>query len=799
MASTYLTRTQTAGNRRTFTWSAWVKRGVISTRQTLLSAGTDGNDESYLRFDAGNYISIKESTGNSAEFNLDTSSVYRDPSAWYHIVFTVDTTQATASNRIKLYINGSQVTTWTNESYPAQNYEFRWNKNTQATYLGLNVPAHQDIFDGYMSLVNFTDGYAYAASTFGSTSTNGQWVYNLNPSVTYGTNGYVLKFTNASDLGEDFSGNNNDFTKTGSGDKVNDSPANVFATWNTNIPMNSTMTMAKGNLEGKTGSNYAAASSNTWFSTMGVSSGKWYAEFKMTQNSASHGSLVGVSYDMSTNQRGSDANAQNFCQHSSMTSGWGYSNDGTWMNGATNTGFATYTTNDIIGIALDLDNSKIYWSKNGTYQNSGNPATGSNGISIDANKEYFFAISDTSLSNTFTFQANFGNPIYSIASGNADGNGEGNFEYAPPTNYLALCTKNISAELTLPIGKGSSYFKNLKWDGDNTTRNITGVGFAPDFVWIRSRNAGAGHSLFDKVRGASKQLSSDGSGAEQTTNEYGFVTTFGSDGYTLTPGNQGAYASGNVNMSGRNFIGWNWRAGGSGSSNTDGSVTSTVSVNTTAGFSIVSYTGTGSIATIGHGLGKVPAMMIVKRRSGSDDWTVYHQSLGEDLMMRLNTQDAQHGQGTIWNDTAPTSSVFTVSTDSKVNSSGQTYIAYIFADIEGYSKFGSYTGNGNQGGGAFIYTGFRPAFVMTKNTVEALTSWVMVDSARSPINPAYANIMADSQDAENTSDYMQGLHSNGFKWDSASSWVNKAGQKYVYMAFAENPFVDGSGIPVTAR
>jgi len=791
MASTYLTRTQTAGNRRTFTWSAWVKRGIISTRQTLLSAGIDGSNESFLRFDASDYISIKESTGNSPSFALDTTPVFSDPSAWYHIVFAVDTTQSTASDRVKLYVNGSQITSFSSASYPSQNYETRWGNNSQATYIGQNVPAYQDIFDGYMSLVNFTDGYAYAASTFGSTSTNGQWVYNLNPSVTYGTNGYVLKFTNASDLGEDFSGNNNDFTKTGSGDKVLDNPANVFATWNTNIPMNSTMTMAKGNLEGKTGSNYASDASNTWFSTIGVSSGKWYAEFKMTQNSASYGSLVGVSYDIDTNQQGSTANAQNFCQHSSMTSGWGYSNDGTWMNGATNTGFATYTTNDIIGIALDLDNNKLYWSKNGTYQNSANPATGSNGISIDANKEYFFAISDTSLSNTFTFQANFGNPIYSIASGNADGNGEGNFEYAPPTNYLALCTKNISSALTLPIGKGSSYFNPVLYTGNGTSQTITGVGFQPDFIWLKNRQQSDWHNLVNSTVGATKRNATNSTSTENTNAQN--VSAFASDGFSVGSDH-------NTNANGENYISWNWLSnGGTTASNSDGSITSTVQANTTSGFSIVTYTGTQANATVGHGLGVPPKMIICKCRTSDNNWPVYHASITADNYLRINTQNALDGAGIFWNDTDPTNTVFSIGASDESNKSGGSQIAYCFAEKEGYSRFGSYTGNGDQGDGVFIYTAFRPAFVMVKNTAEALTSWVMVDSARSSYNPAYNNLFADSSGAENTSDYMQGLHSNGFKWNSASSWVNKAGQKYIYMAFAENPFVDGSGVPVTAR
>jgi hypothetical protein len=367
MASTYLTRTQTAGNRRTFTWSAWIKRGVVSTRQTILSAGIDGSNESFLRFDASDYISIKESTGNSPDFLLDTTPVFLDPAAWYHIVFAVDTTQSTASDRVKLYVNGSQITSFTSASYPSQNYETRWGNNSQATYIGQNVPDYQDIFDGYMAHVHFTDGYAYAASTFGSTATNGQWVPNIAPSVTYGTNGYFLKFTNASDLGEDFSGNNNDFTKSGSGDKVLDNPENVFSTFNPNDNYWANSTFSEGNCKMVTaGSGYGYPRS-----TIGLSTGKWYFEAKAS--SLSGNLFVGI---VSTAQTGTEQEVG----YSANDYGYKFTSGAIRTAGSETSYGNSISTSDILGVGIDLDNNKLYFSKNGTWQNSADPVSGSNGF-----------------------------------------------------------------------------------------------------------------------------------------------------------------------------------------------------------------------------------------------------------------------------------------------------------------------------------------------------------------------------------------------------------------------------------
>jgi hypothetical protein len=339
------------------------------------------------------------------------------------------------------------------------------------------------------------------------------------------------------------------------------------------------------------------------------------------------------------------------------------------------------------------------------------------------------------------------------------------------------------------INKGSDYFNTLLWTGNGGTQSVTGVGFAPDFVWIKRRNALAGHKVNDTVRGVNKQLTTNNTNAEGTdTNQ---LTAFGSDGFTL--GNNA-----DVNASGGTFVGWNWLGGGTASSNSDGSITSTVSANTTSGFSIVSYTGTGSNATVGHGLGVAPAMVIVKIRSAAgENWNCYHQALGGTQYIQLNNLNAADAASNIWQDTNPTSSFFSIGTHSSVNTSSATYIAYCFADVKGFSKIGSYTGNGSTDG-TFVYTGFKPAMVIWKE--DAVRGWYMMDNKRNTFNVTNNFVRPNDSAAESTAaNSIADFLSNGFKLRGTGSDVNGSGSTYIYMAIAENPFTTSSGVPCTAR
>ena len=358
------------------------------------------------------------------------------------------------------------------------------------------------------------------------------------------------------------------------------------------------------------------------------------------------------------------------------------------------------------------------------------------------------------------------------------------------------------------INKGSSYFNTLIYTGNGSSpRTLTGVGFKPDFSWIKRRDGGQGntnHNLWNSISGAGNnaELSSNITGAEggSSADLYGYVSAFTSDGFTLTNGTDGTYYDLYTNNSGGTYVSWNWLANNtSGSSNTAGSITSTVAANTTAGFSIVRYTGTGANATVGHGLGVAPRMMIIKdRTSGAYNWTVYHASIGNTRRIILNSDAGQDSADSRWwNNTSPTSTVFTIGIDNGANASGDSFIAYCFAEIKGYSKFGSYTGNGSADG-PFVYTGFKPAFVIQKNASASATPWFLFDNKRNPFNKTDLKINPNSSDVESAANEIDML-SNGFKVRTSGSYTNGSGNSIIYMAFAENPFVTSGGIPVTAR
>jgi hypothetical protein len=340
------------------------------------------------------------------------------------------------------------------------------------------------------------------------------------------------------------------------------------------------------------------------------------------------------------------------------------------------------------------------------------------------------------------------------------------------------------------------YFQTKLYAGNGSSQSITFDGsenMQPDWVWIKSRTDTRKHNLYDSVRGTNKRLVSNATSAEDEPDSNAGVNAFNSDGFTVG-------SETDVNGSSRNFVSWNWLAGGSASSNSDGSITSSVSASTTAGFSIVSYTGTGSNATIGHGLNSSPKMVIVKDRDNSSyAWHVYHVGVGATKTIYLNLSNTPDTNSIYWNNTTPTSSVFSVGTSVTTNNSGDKFIAYCFADVKGYSKFGSYTGNGSTDG-TFVYTGFKPAWVLVKRT-DGTQDWFIIDNKRNTFNVSDTALLPNASDADYTSTNIYGkdMLSNGFKVRGSSSRQNGSGNNYIYMAFAESPFVNSNGVPTNAR
>jgi hypothetical protein len=763
-ASAYLNRTPTvAGNQTTWTWSAWVKRGTLSSDQILFDsnpAGTTDTTRLLCYFSAADKIVID----GAAQTFRATNAVFRDPSAWYHIVISADTTNATADNRFKIYVNGIQQTMSTNNT-------FTQNANTAVNgvyphYLGY-FNGSILFFDGYMSDVYLVDGQALTPSSFGETDTTiGSWKPKAYTG-TYGTNGFYLKFSDIATtsgsnagLGKDFSGNTNYWTTNNISvtagttyDAMKDSPTNTSATVANYAVLNpldtgANTTISDGNLKYVTSSNAAVG---TCRGTFGVTSGKWY--FEVTAGSTANANTVGIANANMNVTTGLGDNAN----------GWGYSNDGyVYNNGSFTATGATWGSGDIAGIAFDADSGKLWFAKNNTWVLSGNPSAGTSPTFTGLTGNTFFpAVSDYGGGSTSNLVANFG---------------QRPFSYTPPTGFVALNTYNLPDST---IVKGNTVMDATLYTGNGSTQTITNAaGFKPDLVWNKGRSSAVDNCLTDSNRGANKQLVSNTTGAELTyTNQ---VTAFNSNGFSL-----GADNLGYSNFSGVTYVGWQWQAGqGSTSSNTSGSITSTVSVNATAGFSIVTYTGTGANATVGHGLGVAPKMIICKNRTDVISWLIYHSSLGATKYLEFNTSAAVTATPA-WNNTEPTSSLFTVGTYTNNNGSGKAIVAYCWAEIAGFSKFGSYTGNGSTDG-PFVFTNLKPRFIMIKRT-DTTSNWTILDTAREGYNvdndPLYPNL----SDAEGTTD-LADILSNGFKLRSTDASVNANTGTYIYAAYAENPF-----------
>jgi hypothetical protein len=586
-----------------------------------------------------------------------------------------------------------------------------------------------------MAEVNFIDGQALTPNSFGHTdATTGVWVPKKY-SGTYGSNGFYLKFADATTtttIGNDSSGNANNWTTSGisvtSGttfDQMTDTPTLNYATFNQIDQVNGTNTLTA-SLDITTSSSVTSAALGTFWR----SSGKWYWEFSV--NGVAGICQIGIA----KTPIGTIVNNGPYQSANVYT----YISNGAKGNNNTSSAYgASYTTNDVIGVALDLDAGTLVFYKN-------NVSQGTAFSSLSG--EFSLIVGDSGNASTISGSLNCGQRAFS---------------YTPPTGFKALNTANLP---TPSIKKGSLYMNATLRTGTGATASVSSLGFQPDLVWIKSRSAATDHGIYDAVRGVQKQLESNTTTAETT--ETTGLTAFNSNGYTV-----GALAQLNTNAA--TYVDWAWKEGA------------------TPGFDIVTYVGNGTNRTISHNLGAVPHFMIVKNRTTSPRaWTVYHRNANASPAsgaLYLNLTDAFAVDATNWNNTAPTSSVFSVGTADRVNQNTDNLVAYLWSEIEGFSKFGSYTGNASTDG-PFVWCGFRPRWIMIKDATTANIGWRIYDTVRETYNVMGGGLEAAFADAENFATSVRAIDvlSNGFKIRVSASGLNGSGVVFIFAAFAENPF-----------
>ena len=795
-----LTRTFSSGNTGVWTWSFWVKRSSSFTvSQALFSApgyvifGFEATGE--LRYTVAGGSSIK------------TAAVYEDPNAWYHITLVADSGLATA-DQVKLYVNGEQVTDFISSTFSGPGSFI----NSAVEHSIGKYSTSSRHLDGYLADIHFIDGQALTPTDFGEYDDNGVWQPKAY-SGTYGTNGFHLDFSDnssAAALGYDAAGSNdwtvnNISVAAGSGnDSLFDSPQNGaqtdtgaggevsgnYATMNP-LATGNNITLSNGNLQ----SSKATVAGHTWTkSTIGMKSGKWYAE--ITVDSASGVNAIGLTNYPSkhTGWIGADGSAVDQFNMIYYNGSIRQIFDG---NVATTNSISggQWTVGDILQIAYDADNDKAWFGINNTwYQANGSSTTlsaveaGNDATFVNFmyDSEYFFTTDNHDAGFTYNF-------------------GQRPFAYTAPSEFKALCTANLDDPT---IADGSTEMDVSLYTGNGATggatQTISGLDFSPDLVWVKARDSSTSyHVLFDKVRGEHLAIRSENNAAEADYDPNG-VSAFGTNSFSVTDDATGGYSvngpSGGTYSGNGTYVAYTWDAGGTtDTNNTAGTITPTgVMANPSAGFSIVSYTGDGNASgTIGHGLNAAPEFIIVKNRDVADEGRVYHVGTDatspENYFLKLFAGStgtaARSDVGAVWNDTAPTSSVFSVGTEDNVNASTEDYIAYCWAPVEGYSAFGSYEGNG-LADGPFVYTGFRPAFLLLKS-VDVTGGWAVIDSTRDPMNAADELLQADKSAAETTSSvHVVDMLSNGFKLrgTGGSDPAINPTSTVIYAAFAEHPF-----------
>lgn len=795
-----LTRTPSAsGNQKKWTTSFWVKRSELGVPHYLWSGGSySGNDGIAAIYFSDDKIHTYFDTSGANPYGAVNDRLYRDTSAWYHIVWAVD-----AVNTVqRIWVNGVEETL--NSGLNPPNFDYGMNRAGTNQAFGVAAWGGSPDLNGYLAEIVHLDGQ-YLDETYFGEFKNGVWIPIEITGLTFGTNGFHLSFADSSSIGDDISVNTNDFTPTGldSYDVVPDSPENNFATLNA-LDKGSQVDLAEGNL----GVSWSASAGHAVRSTFTISSGKWYAEFMAGASQISIGIAKQNNTGVGVSWLGSTAYGAG--------GSYAYNNSGTKRTNGSNDSYgATFASGDIIGVAFDSDNGTITFYKNGASQ--GEAYSGISGEFSFGLGYYGSTLNSTKAIINFGADASFAGAI--TAGTETPDEGAGVFKYPVPTGFKALCSANLP-ELTISPNadtQAENYFGVLTWSGDdNASRTIaTGgsgvsgsVDFTPDWAWIKRRNGssnGSDHLLLDIVRGVGSfnGLTSNGSSIEgqtaagSTWSNFGDISAFATNGFTVQKGSDPSHTLEGINQSGGTYVGWNWKAGGTGASNTNGTISSSVSANTDAGFSIATWSGNStSGATIGHGLSSAPNLIITKCRSHASSWTVGIGNIAGFSVndyVSLNSNNGKGSSSTFYQSyTTNSNTTFQVgvSAADEMNKTGRTYVSYCFAEVEGFSLFGKFVGNG-LADGSFVYLGFRPAFVIIKDADTAGYNWYLYDNLRKPYNNNSKYLVPNTIGVEQdyVGDSIDHL-SNGFKLRTLAGGrgTNRSNINYIYMAFAENPF-----------
>ena len=740
-SNSYLSRMLNVnGSFTTNSISLWFKRTDSGIMTALWSAGslTINGEAASIGVDNNNKLFLHQNiTGSSIRYRTSTLAI--KSSDWFHLLAVLDTTNVSASLRFRMWLNGIEITQWDTNVTISQNQTFYWNSEYVKHVIGSNYSINpSQLWPGYIAEVNFIDGQALGPENFGEFDANGYWIPKAYIGI-YGQNGFYLDFEDndaVANLGYDKSGNNNHWTPNNfsltagvSYDSMTDTPTNIIAILD-KLNAYVSLVASSGLYHTSSTSGYFAAAK----STLSVRSGKWYAEMSINQprtgvSPAITGPLLGITSEVGT----PSAALQGLNDYSYTCDGYIWNN-----NSVVKSGLPTATVGDIIQLCVDLDAGKLWFGKNGSWMASGNPLTGTNPtVQITQDIEYYIAVCN----------------LWHAANGKSDcfiNFGQQPFVYTQPTGYKELTIPNI-AEYTYDLE-------------------------TPDLVLIKCRNSTQNPVLFDSIRGTGNYMYTNLDNA----NAY--------DANSLIQFNKNGFYIGNnpaINILNNSYVAWMWKASQNQLVNNDGTIQSTVRVNVSAGFSVVQYTGTGTNASVGHGLGIAPDFILAKNiEDASTSWAVQFLK-NADRYMLLNDPSAQVMNTTVWQGISPDSSVFNIGTSAAVNSIGKKHMAYCFSSIEGYSKIGYYVGNGDSNG-PFFYCGFRPTFIMIKR-YDVSDNWDIWDTERSDYNPSGDILLADSSNAE-ASGIVIDILSNGFKIRIVTTSINASGGGYIVMAFAENPF-----------